>query len=362
MKILYLLFSFTVGGTEKLIVDVCNEMVRNGNSVYLYIVNDKYDKDLLSTINPDVNIILKNRASGKGSKINAIIELSKFIRDNKISVLHCNSFDSPELVILKPIYFPKTKIIYTVHGMNQYNKLSKFRVLYRNIICNRIIAISNSVKQELISSGASKNKVEVVYNAINTEKYIDCRKKHKSSNQLVIGNVARLDPATKGQDLLIRAAGLLHEKYPNISYRFAGGAPNNDIIDQLYNLAEKVGISNNIEFLGNVEDIPSFLSTIDLFVLPSRSEGFGISLIEAMSAGIPCIASDTGGPKEIIGNNERGILFHNGNYEDLAKCISEVIVNFDKYSKLAKCQQPYVSEHFDIKSMCMRLTKIYNCE
>ena len=72
MKIMYLVFSFAVGGTERLVTDICNEMCTRNHEIYLYIVNDLVSDDLLATLNPNVNIIRQNRRSGSGEKLKTL--------------------------------------------------------------------------------------------------------------------------------------------------------------------------------------------------------------------------------------------------------------------------------------------------
>ena len=361
MKIMYLVFSFTVGGTERLVADICNEMVNEGHSVCLCVVNDLYDQQLLQSLSQDVQILLLNRKPQGGGKLNLLIKIASFIKKNKIDVVHCNAFDTPELLLLTLIG-RKPKIVHTVHGLGQYKKLNKLRATYRNIVCDTIIAISDSVKEDIVLHGAWEQKVAVVYNAIKLSKFTQSGKRQFDKNNIVIGNVARINLSQKGQDILIKAIGLLKDRY-NITCYFAGAADSShkEELEQLKKLAADAvrGSACEIVFLGNVEDIPGFLKGIDLFVLPSRLEGFGISLIEALYMGIPCISSDINGPHEIIGDNERGDLFEQGNPYDLAEKLAVAIETYSEKKEKAAGAAAYVKENFDIQEMCRHLLNIY---
>lgn len=361
MKIMYLLFSFTVGGAEKLVADLCNEMIVQNQDVYLYIVNDFYSENLLKTLNKKVHIELQKRKVGSGEKAKTLIRIAEYIKKHKIDVVHCNSLDAPDLLLLKPILYRQTKIVHTIHDVGQYGSIPKWKVAFRNGLCDSFVAISNSVKMDLIEAGASVQKVNVVYNAIDLKKFQNPRKRAFNKNHVVVGNVARMMPEKKGQDILIAAMIRLKKEYPAIECEFAGGydAQHEIAYDELKNEVMKEGLSNNIRFLGNVEDVPAFLEKIDIFVLPSRYEGFGISLIEAMSMGIPCIASDLDGPAEIIGNNERGELFQVGNADELAAKIRYVICHYIEYQEKQIKIRNYICENFDICEMSRKLLKIY---
>lgn len=87
-------------------------------------------------------------------------------------------------------------------------------------------------------------------------------------------------------------------------------------------------MEENVKFLGNVDNIPEFLNKIDICVVPSRSEGFGLALVEAMAMGVPCIASNIAGPREIISRTELGKLFESNDSDDLANKLENMIVDF----------------------------------
>lgn len=355
MNILYLLFSFTTGGTERLVSDIANEMVNRNHDVHLYIVNDLTDPSMLNSLDPRIRVFLQKRPAGGGEKLATLRKLAQYIRSHKIQVVHCNSFDSPELLLLKPLFFPKTKILYTVHGMGQYKTLSKPKCLLRNLLCNRLIAISDSVREDMLAYGAAPKKVCTIYNAINLTKYTPVPK--FPATPVVIGNVARIMPELKGQDILLDALGQL-----KVDFRcyFAGGADaaHEAAFQSLKEQAARLGIADKVTFFGNVEDIPGFLEKLDLFVLPSRSEGFGISLIEAMAMGIPCIASRLDGPAEVLQNGKYGTLFTPEDSADLAEKLTAAIASLPGQQDTAQKARAYVNETFSIVTMCDRLEQV----
>lgn len=373
MRIMYLLFSFTVGGTEKLVSDICNEMNRLGHTVFLYIVNQHYSKEMLMNIELNVKIELQNRAVGKESVTKTIRKIEQFVKNNRIEIIHCNSFDSPELLFLTKIFHPTVKVIYTIHDVHQWCNLNRVRSVYRNLICTKIIAISDCVKRDIIKSGARLNKTIVVYNAINLTKFekraiekkftgLTCfESSYNKENLFVIGNVARIVPPKKGQDILVNAIAQVKEKYPQIRCIFAGEIPKEQQkeLDDLKKLVKELNLKDEVQFAGNITDVPGFLSKLDLFILPSRFEGFGISLIEAMAMGIPCIASALDGPAEIVGKQERGLLFPPGNVDILAQKIEYAIEHYDEMLKAADVATKYVVNNFDIQDMCKQLEIIY---
>lgn len=357
MNILYSTFSFTIGGIERLLVDIVNEASKDkSNNIFLCIINDSYDELLLNTVNNNVNIILLKRCAG-GRKIKYILEYTKFILQKKIDIIHCQTENVVKFSVLIKILRPKIKVFTTVHDTNIYLNLKAYEVLMDRFICKKIIAISDAVKENILKRRVPEKKVIKIYNAIDIDKFkepIDRNKIYRSN--IVIGHVSRVIPEIKGQDVLIKAISTLKERKYNIQCLFAGDATV-EKLNYLKNLCHEYKVEENVKFLGNVDDISNFLNSIDIFVMPSRYEGFGIALIEAMAKGIPCIASNIDGPKEIIKNNKYGLLFESENYLDLADKIEYRINHMKIDSEKLK---EYIKNNFNIKLMVKKLLQLYD--
>ena len=361
MRIMYLLFSFTVGGTERLVANICNQMILQNEEVYLYIVNDLVDQSILNTLDKKVHIKLFRRKVGSKDKISPIIEIAKYIKSNNIDVVHCNSFNSPELLILSKILNPKCKIVITIHGIGQFKSISKFKIEIRKRICDLFIGISDAVKDDILSAGISDNKVIRVYNGIDTTKYDNAVLKKFEKKRIVLGCIARIMPSVKGQDILLKTIKTLKMQFSGIKVMFAGGIAENqkESYEELVKYVSDNNIQENVEFLGSVEKVSELLNKIDICIIPSRSEGFGLVLVEAMAMGVPCIVSNIAGPKEIVENEGLGQLFECGNEVDLQNKIVETINNFEEYKKIAWAKRDNIKKRYSIENMCIKLLDIY---
>lgn len=362
MRILYLLFSFSIGGTERLVADICNEMVDRNNQVFLYIVNDLVSEDLLKTLDKRVNITLQLRKAGKGDKLATLVKISKFIRKNKIDIVHCNSLNSPDLLLVSKVFNKKLKIVYTIHGLGQYKTLGRQQIKFRNNICDSIVCVSDSVKNDIVLDGADISKTCTIYNGINIEKYNVTKFKQFDSSNIIVSCIGRINPREKGQDLLLKAYPIVVKKYPNVKLVFAGGVSSeqqNEFL-KMREFVKSNGFDNSIIFKGLLSDIPSFLNTVDICVVPSRSEGFGLALVEAMAMGVPCVSSDNGGLKEIIDNEKIGLMFKNGEYHDLARVLIRVLDDYDYYKFQSWNNKDNIKRKYSISNMCDKLEVLYN--
>jgi glycosyltransferase involved in cell wall biosynthesis len=130
----------------------------------------------------------------------------------------------------------------------------------------------------------------------------------------------------KGQDILIKAISTLVSKYPaqDVSLDFIGDGPSSDYLQAL---ARELKIESRLRFAGNKDRhwIKKNLSRYHILVQPSRFEGFGLTIVEGIAAGLPTIASDIDGPREILGPYDSCYLFAKDNEEDLAKRLSNII-------------------------------------
>jgi len=187
-----------------------------------------------------------------------------------------------------------------------------------------VIAVSQSVKSFLLLSGiASKEQVKVIPNGI----YLDNLKfkiqnlKSNGKSAPIIGSIGSLN-RTKGHEYLIAAVAELKKKYPLISLEIIGDGPEKE---KLLSKIKELNLEHNVTLLGGKKDIYKYLKHWKAFILPSISETFGIVVLEAMSAGVPVVASKVGGIKDIITNQKNGILVEPRMADKIAKAVEEII-------------------------------------
>jgi len=165
----------------------------------------------------------------------------------------------------------------------------------------------------------------------------------------MVGNLRQV----KGPDLFIRAAQRVLEKHPDTQFEIAGGGdplPYQTLIDEL-------GLTNQVRLLGAVTDVPTFLGTLDVAVLPSRAEGLSNALLEYMAAGRPIVATDVGGNAELIESGVNGLLVKPSELE-LETAISQLLVDDDKAASLATASSG-AAQRFEVRHLTKQLARIY---
>jgi len=309
MTIIHAIFSFNVGGAETMLADIINQQCKEA-SVSLIVVNEKINIDLLDTINKSVKINLIKRKEG-----NKIQLLSAFLKINRIAgkinpdVIHCHDNK------LFPFFIgQRKKTLLTVHATNLSCRFLKY---YR-----QIFAISNAVKEDV--KERTNLDAQLVYNGIAIDEYHQ-RTDYISKQLFNIVQVSRLNSQVKGQHIAIQAIAYLKEKYPDINFTlsFVGDGESKA---QLKALAVENKIENKIVFEGQKSRswIKEHLQDFDVLIQPSLHEGFGLTIIEGLAAGLPVIASSLEGPKEILDLLNVGLSVEVGNPNDLAEKIYRV--------------------------------------
>ena len=214
------------------------------------------------------------------------------------------------------------------------------------------------VVKDIRSCGVKKEKIKRIYNGVNFDKFKMVERKDRKEPYKII-NVARFYPQKKGQDVLIKATALLKERGYKIKTIFAGDEPQGVTgeMNRMKELARTVGVLDNVVFLGSILDVNKELEKADIFCIPSNYEGFGISAVEAMATGLPCVASNIVGLNEVVDDPSVGRLFEAGNEIDLANTLEEVITHIDQYD--SNTISNYARRRFSIQNMCEILLEVY---
>ena len=129
--------------------------------------------------------------------------------------------------------------------------------------------------------------------------------------------------------------------------------------DELQRQAKRLGVSDNCIFTGARTDVPEILSSLDILILPSLSEGFPIILLEAMASSCPIVASEVGGVKELIENGKTGLLVPSADSQALAEAIRELLQNKEKAQSMGSFAQRIVRESFSLNRMIAQTEDTY---
>ena len=173
----------------------------------------------------------------------------------------------------------------------------------------------------------------------------------------------------KGMDILIKAWAQVVQQEKSLKLLILGDGP---LASELRNLSKSLNLAGSVDFRGLVQDVSSYLKEADLFVLPSRTEGVSNALLEAMSQGIPCIATDVGGNPEALGKGEskevsvgqyllakNGVLIHPGDAQGLSNAILYLIREGRVREEMGRRSRQYIRENYSIDLIADRYIELY---
>ena len=252
--------------------------------------------------------------------------------------------------------FPRRGIDYPLKNRIQY------RFTY-NHLANAIIANSYATKSALLRNAPwlHENRIKVIYNGINPEKYrgspqIDLRKELQISHSaMIVAFVGQLDER-KGIQTLLMSMKRVHESVPGAVLVLVGEGPLYEYINEY---VKSPDLEDVIRMTGFRSDIPEILKNIDLLVLPSLWEGFGLVLIEAMAASKACITTQISSMPEIVQNGETGLIVPVNNPKELANAIIKMLTDKRQLKLYGENGRQRVLKMFTLSRMIDELEQLF---
>jgi glycosyltransferase involved in cell wall biosynthesis len=359
-KVTHLITTIERGGAEKQLLTLASEQVQSGlNVVVLYLKGKPDLRNDFEAAGVEVNNLLVEK-----SFLKQIFLLSKYLRKNPSPVhAHLPKSELLAAAVVRNKYF-----VFSRHNAEPFwpggpriisNLLSKFV----SKKASQGIAISNAVKSYLIKRGEVPNgyTIDVVYygfqkdistNSVGMDLITNLM--NGQSSNYKIGTIGRLVPQ-KDYPTLFSAFSSVLKSMPNTYLYIVGeGYLQKDLIE----LSKSLGIKDQVHWIGKTEYIKEFLSKIDLFILPSKYEGFGLVLLEAMVAKKPVIAANNSAIPEVLGKTYEG-LFLTGDVNALAQKIKTAISGNDFSERLVQSYSNQL-ELFDPSKMSRNIKDVYS--
>ncbi|MFF2890550.1 glycosyltransferase family 4 protein [Paenibacillus sp. NPDC057967] len=368
-KILFISDLVGIGGGETSLINIIEEL--NHRDYEITVVTPTRGKLVDILENKNVNVQINNRLFAKKKTFfllpMVLILIFIFLHRGKYDIVHSNSHGQCYPFGLMSLILGK-KFIYTCHG--QWITFSTWQQIYFNTVCHQIIAVSKNVQSNLLRYSIDNKKIVQIYLGIKIENYKVNNKKIRhelglDANHKLVGMIARFQEI-KGHDIYIKGIKelLMRGDHSNTTFLIIGGETFNnssdkkfmdDVVDEVTNSS----LYTKVKLLGERQDIPDILSEMDLLVVPSRNESFGMVIIEAMAARCSVIASNCDGPREIIEDETTGMLFDNGSYKQLAEKMHLMLKDSQLSQRMVDSAYSMVQENFSIEKVVDKYELIY---
>ena len=339
----------SVGGASRLMSEIIPRINQLPEYEVDFLINRCLDSSFMPKFEKAGIKVHKLKSSRIYNPLN-IIQIAKCIKG--YDLIHANLFPTLYWTAIANL-FCRRKLVYTEHSTSNnrrnnwyFRKIEKW--IYKQY--DKIISISDGTEKNLkewILARNDDNRFVVINNGVDLASF---RKiKHVSvypKTLIMIGRFA----TSKDQKTVIRAMSLMNDEVHLIL------VGDGELIGSCKDLAKELQVSERVHFVGTQSDIPSWISKADVGILSSHWEGFGLTAVEMMAGGLPVVASDVDGVKQVV--EGAGILFPSGDYRLLAKKIEDLLNDHEYYEKVrSECLKR--CEKYDIDNMVKSYIQVY---
>lgn len=353
-KVVHLITGLTVGGAEQMLLKTVPHL-EGSHSVYSIIPREKIGEELEAV---GVEVRYLNLRSIFDIRIP--FRLYRWLRTDKpdILVTYLLHADIIGRVIGRLARVPV--IVSSIRCAHQDKKILVWLSRITAPLAHSYIAVSEFVKTWTVERlHVSPEKITVIYNGIELAAPVNPSDSKPdlqiSPNDIIVTFVGRLDPQ-KGMPYLFEALHeLKNKRTENFTVLIVGDGPTRE---HLEGMAKEYALSN-VRFLGFRRDIQSILSMTDIFVSPTLFEGISNSIMEAMNAGVAIITTDIPENKELIENNQNGIVVPARDSSALAASLDALLNDAEKRSKLGTAAQETIHKHFTISATIQQLNELF---
>lgn len=362
MKILQISSAKNFGGGEKHFVDLCKGLQARGHEVFAVTRPSNEWNERLNFL-PKENIRHVSIRNSFG--IFSAQKIARFIRQNNIEIVHahvardyfpaslaCRIAKTPKFVLTRHVLFPmKSFHRFALNNLSKAIAVSKGVEKYLRVLfpTDKITVISNGIEITDLSL-AEKTALREAFRFENNIPY----------DAFLIGTVGELKEL-KGQRDFVLAAQVIAQKFPETHFVIVGktNKGNHKFRRELKRMILVFGLVENVLWLNWVEDTTTLLNALDVFVSPSHSESFGLAILEAMANQKAIVSTETDGAKELLSNNETGLLVGVQEPVQLAEAIKKLLSDENLRIELGSKAAQIAKENFGLEKMIEETEKVY---
>jgi len=355
IHVIQIVLSLKCGGLERLVLDLASRLNNSRFRSSICCLDEA--GELASEAEAlGIKVIVTKRRPGRD--VFLPFKLAKILKEENVDIVHTHN---PGALIYGTIAarLAGTKVVInTRHGRERRPVNGLIWAMN-----DTIAAISKDAKERLLKyNKINPKKINIVHNGVEIERFSSSQNKDTKKKLLntqtdcqIIGTVSRL-AEEKDQFTILEAFSKVSKNISKVRLVFVGDGP---LRKELENYSGKIGISNKVIFLGFQKDIGEIVKTFNLFSLPSLTEGISLSLLEAMAAGKPCVATNVGGNPEVVVDGETGILVPPKDPQAMADAIVKILRNPELAQKMGAAGRRRVEEKFSLDRMVGEYEELY---
>jgi len=360
VKVLQLISSGGYYGAENMLINLCASQEQSGcqNSLLIF-----YNVHV-----PNVEFYERARRRGLSVRMvhckgradwRAVRQIEEYIQEDGVDLVHTHGYKADLYGYLaawrchKPVVATCHNWVGGTAALGIYNHLD--RMVLKKF--NALAAVSDAVAHRLLAFGVPAEKIKTIANGIDVAAFERAQSLPllKAEGSMVVGVVARLD-LQKGFEYLLRAARTLCKTFQGLQIVIAGEGPDRDKIEDMI---QQYGLQSNVVLAGQQSNMPSVYAAMDIFVLPSLNEGLPMTVLEAMAASKPVIATRVGAIGSVIQDGENGLLVAPKDPEGLQNAIAGLLSDPERRRRLGDQAHAWVSQNYTSEAMALKYRDMY---
>lgn len=351
-----------IGGTEQVIRQLVENTDAEKYSVSVLCLESDIGDIGQQLLKQGIDVTALSRQAGFDFSL--LRAVRAYLYSKQIDIIHCHQY-TPYVYGVLAAFLTRVKVIFTEHGRFYPDFSSRKRKLINPLLAlltGKITSISEATKQALIEFEAfPAEKIQVIYNGIAdlSLKQYDTKALKRDlnlvDNEMILGTIARLDPI-KNHKMMLRAFKEINCQLPNTKMLIIGDGP---LRQETQQLCIELDIREHVIFTGFIVEPQQYLKIMDVFLLPSFSEGTSMTLLEAMSFSKPCVVTDVGGNPEIVKHGQTGIVIANNDQAALQQACVSLLKNIDLQLQYGQAGRQRFLDDFSVENMTVQFEKIY---
>lgn len=362
IKVLQITHDLALGGLQRVVATICRAINRDEFDVEVLCLRDLgcFTKDIVDLGIP-VTLIKQPK---DGTDYFSFLKVAQFLMSKRPDVLHTHNTQPLLDGTLAALMTGRCRIIHTDHARSFPDK-KKYMIAEKiaSHFVYKMVGVSEHTSKNLVQyENISVKKIVTIPNGIDPfpfQKKIDCDIKRKeleiTKDKFVIGTCVRLSEQ-KGLTYLLNAMPNILSQVPQAHLVIAGTGP---LESSLRDETKKLGITNNVTFLGHRDDTTELLQIFDVYVLPSLWEGLPMILLEAMAAKCPIIATNVGGVGNALEHGKAGILIEPKNPEAIEKAVMVVVKDRQTVIKMCEYAERHFQKNYTARVMVSQYENLY---
>jgi sugar transferase (PEP-CTERM/EpsH1 system associated) len=358
VRVMHLVYRLQSGGMEHGVIKICNGLDRG--RVQSSVCSTTPATDVKWLLRPEVPLFECHRRQGNDPRL--VVELFRLFRRERPHIVHTHSWGTLVEGVLAARLARVPKVIHGEHGTMELRPLQVQIQRFVWSRTDRVLSVSSRLAERMASvTGFPRERITTIRNGVDTSAFGQVSRHAArvtlglSADDLIVGTIGRLVPV-KGHAMLIDAVAKLRDRGRLVTAVIAGDGP---LEADLKARVKALMLQDRLLLLGHRPDTETVLAALDVFVLPSRSEGLSNTILEAMASGLPVVATAVGGNDELIDQWTTGVLVAPEDADAFATAIEELLASNDKRAAIGSAALGHVRSAFSIEAMIQHYEQVY---